>query len=160
MKFSDLLLSLKSANYWWIALLVPISLLGHWIRALRWKYLMAPIKKDCKLSHLFGAIMIGYAVNNVLPRVGELVRPYVLGNQEQVSKSAALATVVVERILDLLSFYFIACITLFLYPHALDPFFTDATAIRPFFFADRLQGWVVFFCFFLKRMHSFDFVHF
>lgn len=149
-KLSDLLISLKSANYWWIALLVPISLLGHWIRALRWKYLMAPLKKDCKLSHLFGAIMIGYAVNNVLPRVGELVRPYVLGKQEQVSKSATLATVVVERILDLLSFYFIACITLFLYPHALDPFFTDATAVRPFFFAASFAGLGLFLFLFFK----------
>ncbi len=149
-KLTDLLVSLQSANYWWVALLIPISLLSHWIRALRWKYLMAPIKKDCSLSHLFGAVMIGYAVNNVLPRVGELVRPYVLGKQEHVSKSATLATVVIERILDLMSFYFIACVTLFLYPHALDPFFTDATAVRPFFFIGSFAGLGLFLFLFFK----------
>ncbi len=149
-KLSDLVLSLKSANYWWVVLLIPIALLSHWIRALRWKYLMAPIKKDCSISHLFGAVMIGYAVNNVLPRVGELVRPYVLGRQEHVSKSATLATVVVERILDLMSFYFIGCVTLFLYPHALDPFFMDATAVRPFFFAGSFAGLGLFLFLFFK----------
>jgi uncharacterized protein (TIRG00374 family) len=150
--FSALLLSLKSANYWWIVLLVPIVLLGHWIRALRWKYLMAPIKKDCSLSNLFGAVMIGYAVNNVLPRVGELVRPYVLGQKEKVSKSATLATVVVERILDLLSFYFITCVALAVYPHALDPFFSNAESVRPFFYIGAFAG----LCFFLLLFFKAD----
>ena len=48
--------------------------------------------------------MIGYLVNNVIPRGGELARPFVLGKLESVSKSAALGTVVVERIIDILCF--------------------------------------------------------
>jgi uncharacterized protein (TIRG00374 family) len=48
--------------------------------------------------------MVGYMMNNILPRAGEIVRPYTIGKLEQVPKSAAFGTIVVERILDMASF--------------------------------------------------------
>ncbi len=55
------------------------------------------------MTGLFGAMMIGYLANNVLPaRAGDLVRAYALGNRENIAKSMVLGTVVVERIIDLM----------------------------------------------------------
>ena len=109
-KLTDLWESLKGANYWWAALLLPLNVLLNWVRAERWAYLLAPIKSPISKRNLFSGVMIGYAINNVLPRVGEFVRPYILGKREKISISSTLATVVVERILDFMSFYFIVCI--------------------------------------------------
>jgi hypothetical protein len=53
--------------------------------------------------NLFSATMVGYLVNNVVPRAGELVRPYALAKVETLSTSSVLGTVVVERILDMLA---------------------------------------------------------
>jgi hypothetical protein len=46
--------------------------------------------------------MIGYGINVVLPRVGEISRPLYLARISQVSGTEGLASVLVERFLDLL----------------------------------------------------------
>jgi uncharacterized protein (TIRG00374 family) len=134
-EFSDLWDSLKGANYWIVALLVPLNILLNWIKAERWYHLLAPIKAKTSKRNLFAGVMIGYAINNVLPRVGEVVRPYVVGKQEGIPVSSTLGTVIVERILDFMSFYFIVCIVLFIYPNALDSFVSNPSAMRPVFLA-------------------------
>lgn len=149
-RLADLWQSLKGANYWWVVLLVPLNILGNWVRAVRWAYLLAPIKTNMSRRNLFSGVMIGYAVNNVLPRVGELVRPYVIGKLEGISKSSALGTVVVERILDFMSFYCIVCIVLFVYPHSLDPFIQNPDRARPFFLIGSFAALGIFVLLFFK----------
>lgn len=73
---------------------------GVWIRALRWRHLLAPIERFTA-GQLFPVVVIGYMANNVLPfRLGEVVRAYVLRERAGVSTSASLATIAVERICD------------------------------------------------------------
>ena len=104
---------LGRANYFWIIMLLPPLLLSHAIRAWRWEYMMRPIKKNMSYRNLWSALMIGYMLNNILPKVGEVVRPYAIGKLEKVSRSAAFGTVIVERIFDILSFMlFIALLPL------------------------------------------------
>ncbi|MDP2209970.1 MAG: lysylphosphatidylglycerol synthase transmembrane domain-containing protein [Bacteroidota bacterium] len=105
--FGKLYEILLGANYWWALAMFPILLLSHAIRAWRWRYLLAPVKKDLKFQNLFSALIIGYMMNNILPRAGELVRPYAISKSENISRSAAFATVVVERIFDIISFMFL-----------------------------------------------------
>jgi uncharacterized protein (TIRG00374 family) len=63
--------------------------------------MLLPIKKVHSVWDLFSAVMIGYAVNNVLPRGGELLRPYVYSRREKISFSSTFATIIVERVIDL-----------------------------------------------------------
>ena len=104
--FPKMLQALTGANYWWLLLSFCILILSHLVRAWRWRFLLDPTKKGIGLRNLFSGVMIGYFVNNGLPRAGELVRPYTIAKLESISKSAALGTVVVERILD--TFVFIS----------------------------------------------------
>jgi uncharacterized protein (TIRG00374 family) len=92
-----LLDSLKRANYWWIIATVPIVLFSHWLRAFRWKTMLKPTLKHAKLSHLFSAVMVGYAVNNVLPKGGEFLRPLIFSRREKASFSMVMATIILER---------------------------------------------------------------
>ncbi|MDI6802563.1 MAG: lysylphosphatidylglycerol synthase transmembrane domain-containing protein [Bacteroidota bacterium] len=105
--FGKLYEILLGANYWWALAMFPILLLSHAIRAWRWRYLLAPVKKNMKFQNLFSSLIIGYMMNNILPRAGELVRPYAISKSENISRSAAFATVVVERIFDIISFLFL-----------------------------------------------------
>lgn len=100
--FAKLWLILKTADYVWVLLSIPIILLSHYIRAIRWKIILKPILDAKSTWNLFSAVMVGYAVNNVLPRGGELVRPFVYARRENVSKSAVFATIIIERFLDVL----------------------------------------------------------
>ena len=113
--FEKLKSSLKDANYFWVLSLLPFLFISHLFRAWRWKYLLEPIKKDISFRNLFSSLMIGYMVDNALPRVGEVVRPYNLGRLEHISKSAALGTVLVERIIDMLSFLFLLAVIFIFY---------------------------------------------
>ena len=52
--------------------------------------------------------MIGYFANNILFfRVGELLRSYVLGKKQNISKSYVFGTVIFERFLDMVILFFI-----------------------------------------------------
>jgi glycosyltransferase 2 family protein len=157
-KLSDLWTSLKGANYWWISLLIPLNILQNWIRAERWSHLLAPIKSPISKRNLFSGIMIGYAINNVLPRVGEIVRPYIVGRREGISISSTLGTVIVERILDFISFYFIVCIVLSLYPESLDSFVDNPAVMRPVFLLGSVALLAVFILFFFKAEAFFRFI--
>ncbi len=96
--------SLKRADYWWILAMFALLIGSHVVRAWRWRYLLEPIKPAIGIRNLFSGVMVGYMVNNVLPRAGELVRPYTIGKLEGVSKSAAFGTIIVERIIDTVAF--------------------------------------------------------
>lgn len=92
------------ANYLWAFAMFPVLMLSHAVRAWRWRYLLEPVKPATRFRNLFSALVIGYMMNNVLPRAGELVRPYAIGKLESLSRSAAFGTVLMERILDIISF--------------------------------------------------------
>ncbi len=94
---------LRQARYGWAVPVVGATLLSIWLRALRWKLMLEPVK-PVSVRKSFSATMIGFMANNVLPmRLGELVRAYSLGRNSGVSKSSAFATIVVERAFDLLA---------------------------------------------------------
>ena len=112
--FNEIGRSLSQANYWWLIPGLISYFIGVGIRAVRWHYLLGPIQK-VPTRRLFPVVVIGYMANNVLPvRMGEVVRAYVLDRREGVRKTAALATIVVERIMDgLTMLLFLALASLF-----------------------------------------------
>ena len=83
-------------------------------RTLRWQVLMRHMK-HVSVTRLYPVVVVGYMANNLLPmRLGELVRSYYVGEREGVSKTSALATIFVERVLDaLVLLFFIFAIALF-----------------------------------------------
>ncbi|MFQ5866805.1 MAG: lysylphosphatidylglycerol synthase transmembrane domain-containing protein [bacterium] len=92
--------ALKMANYYWLLPAVISYMFAFLMRGIRWRYLLLPIKK-CKILNLISTIFIGFMANNLLPlRVGELIRAYMNGKKENISKSSSLATIVVERVFD------------------------------------------------------------
>lgn len=95
--------AMRSANYWWLIPNVASIFIAMLLRAWRWGYMLKPLKR-CSFHGLYAATMIGFMASNILPaRLGEFVRPMSLGKIENVSRSAALATTLVERVFDLLT---------------------------------------------------------
>ncbi|MFA6571150.1 MAG: lysylphosphatidylglycerol synthase transmembrane domain-containing protein [Bacteroidota bacterium] len=107
--FSELMRIVSNVSYFWIFASVPVILLSHWVRAMRWKTMLEPAlkKKSASTWNLFSAVMIGYAGNCVLPRGGEFIRPFVYSRREKVSFSTSFATIIVERFIDLITMIFL-----------------------------------------------------
>ena len=79
------------------------SVLSYFIRIERWRRMLQPVG-PVSWASAGRATAIGFAANALLPgRVGEVLRPYVLARRERLSGSAAFATIVLERLFDLLA---------------------------------------------------------
>jgi hypothetical protein len=86
----------------WIAGSVACGLLSHVVRALRWGMLLVG-GQTVSTASLVSATFIGVMANNLLPaRLGEVVRAWVLARREQRSISTVLASILVERLLDVI----------------------------------------------------------
>lgn len=111
LKLNEVWTDISQANYLWLLPSVAVYFLAVWVRTWRWDYMLRPLKQ-ISLKRLFPVVVIGYMGNNIYPfRAGELLRSYVLRQRENVSISASLATVVVERVFDglvMLIFVFVA----------------------------------------------------
>ena len=112
--FSDVGSALREANYIFILPALVAYFIGVWFRAVRWRFLLKPLR-SISANHLFPTVVIGYLANNVLPlRAGEVVRAYILGEEQRLSKMSILGTIVVERIFDGLSLLFLVVVVLLL----------------------------------------------
>lgn len=109
---------LSRAHYGGFVGVCAITIFGFWLRAVRWRFFIQS-PKPLRTDSLFSATMIGFMANNVLPfRLGEFVRPWALSRREGLSKSMLLATVVVERAIDMLTLLAIFGVTLMVHPIA------------------------------------------
>lgn len=98
----------------WTLVCAALAPIGLWIRARRWGYLFPPRSRP---PALVPAMMIGYMVNNILPlRAGEIVRVYVVARRWGRGFWTALATLVVERVLDSLILILVLGVLIFLIP--------------------------------------------
>jgi uncharacterized protein (TIRG00374 family) len=92
---------LASARYWIMIPVIALTMMAYLIRSWRWRYLLYGVK-PIRLGPLWASVMIGFMGNNLLPaRLGELLRAHSLGRSAGVSRSACLASIVVERFLDI-----------------------------------------------------------
>lgn len=78
-------------------------MIGGYFRAIRWRYFLNPLKKDIGMGILFSTQMIGYMMNSIIPRTGEVYRPVLLANREKISRAAAFGTILAERVFDMLT---------------------------------------------------------
>jgi len=102
--FNELFVVLKNANYLYAIFGAFVGImLGGYFRAIRWRYFLDPLKENIGIGILFSSMMIGYMMNSIIPRAGEVYRPVLLANKEKISKASAFGTILVERVFDLLS---------------------------------------------------------
>ncbi len=110
LKLSELWITVKNAQYWWLIPGVAVYFLGVWVRAWRWHYLLRPLKK-ISTTTMFPIVAIGYMGNNIYPaRAGEILRAVILKQRSGIPISASLATILIERIYDgvvMLAFVFV-----------------------------------------------------
>jgi uncharacterized protein (TIRG00374 family) len=105
----------RTADYVYLFPALALYFVGVAVRAVRWHLLLRSIR-TVPVGRLFQITVIGYMANDLLPlRIGELVRAYVLGETEGISKTSTLVTIVLERVFDgVTMLVFIAAASLFL----------------------------------------------
>ncbi len=89
-----------------------IVILSHYIRAIRWKMLIAPLSYSPKNSNVFFAVIIGFFFNLLFPRLGELMKCTMLGKHEKIPVNQLIGTMVAERIVDVICLILVISLTI------------------------------------------------
>ncbi len=114
-KFDQVGDSFSRINWWLLALSMIPYFLPLILKVTRWQLLFTPGPK-IRLGRLWATLMISYLFNTVLPaRLGEVVRGYALSRSEKISPVRVLSTILLEKILDVMTmFLFLVCLLPFL----------------------------------------------
>jgi uncharacterized membrane protein YbhN (UPF0104 family) len=87
----------------WLAAAAATIVAGQWLRAARWRVLFGSDPRPSRRDS-FAILSVGYLVSNILPlRAGDPARAWLVTVRTGASAARALATVMAERVLDVLS---------------------------------------------------------
>ena len=90
----------RAADYRWLIPYFAILVIIHLIRTVRWGILLEPVAK-IPFGKLNAIASVGFMALMILPfRLGEFARPYLVAERPRIRVSAALSSVVVERVAD------------------------------------------------------------
>jgi hypothetical protein len=121
----------RTANWALLGLAVALFVGTYCVRVFRWRALLEPMA-SASLAALFRATVVGFSALFVMGRAGELiVRPAMLSAKERIHPSASYATVMIERVFDMVAVVFFFAVNLVFFEYI--P--TDAEAMRLF-------GWI------------------
>lgn len=121
----------RDANWEQLGLAIALLIGTYFVRALRWRALLEPMARP-PLSALFRATMIGFTALFLMGRAAEMiVRPAVLSVKERVHPSASYATVMIERVFDMVMVVAFFAVNLVFFEYTNE----DADAMRLF-------GWI------------------
>jgi uncharacterized protein (TIRG00374 family) len=87
--------------------------LGYVCRILRWQAMLVRVNPVLRAVDCAGPLIASFAANNVLPfRAGDLMRAFVFNDRLRTTPGSVLATLFVERLLDLLMVILLLCLAL------------------------------------------------
>ncbi len=92
-----------------------VTVLVYAARAWRWGDLLAPLGR-VGFADLFSATMVGFASGLLVPRAGELLRPWLISRRHPIPTSAGFATIILERLVDLITVLALFALYLFVLP--------------------------------------------
>jgi uncharacterized protein (TIRG00374 family) len=104
--------TLREGNYFWLIPVFIVSVLTYILRVARWQMLIKAAGFRSTFAGTFSALSIGYFVNLVVPRLGEVTRCLSVKKQEGVPFLQLLGTVIVERVVDIVSLIIVLGLTL------------------------------------------------
>ena len=113
----------QSANYAWVLVVLLCFTLSNVSRALRWNMLLRPMGYRPRLLNSFFSIVLGYFANLGFPRLGEVVRAGTLSRYEHIEIEKAMGTIVMGRLVDVISILLVTALALLLeYDNLTDAF--------------------------------------
>lgn len=122
---SEIISTLKNADYKWLLFSTVFMLASHLFRALRWNQLISTLNYKTKTFTTFYAVMVGYFVNLAIPRLGEIARCGVLAKYKKMPADSLLGTVIAERAFDIISLSIILLVTFFSQINFLSDFLSE-----------------------------------
>jgi uncharacterized protein (TIRG00374 family) len=113
--WNELGAAFRAANHLYLAGVVAVTILTYFLRAWRWGNLLAPMAR-VPLRDLFRATAVGFMLGLLIPRAGEVVRPYLISRRHPIRTSAGFASIILERLVDLVTVLLLFGLYLYVLP--------------------------------------------
>ncbi|MCP5052169.1 MAG: flippase-like domain-containing protein [bacterium] len=125
------------------------------IRGYRWGLLLKPHKEKIPLMTLYNYTAIGFLLNMIPGKVGEPARGILLAGELKISRSYGLASVVLERLLDMFMVLVLFMISLFFLPESQAQHLSSLKHVALFLFPVVLLFFFLFYLLNTERMFSY-----
>jgi uncharacterized protein (TIRG00374 family) len=113
--WSEIAAAFRRANLTCLAGLVAATLICYAVRAWRWGFLYRPLA-PIPFKDLHSATYVGFMSGQLVPRAGEVLRPYLIARKHPVGTSAGFATIILERLIDLMTVLTLFALYLYVLP--------------------------------------------
>ncbi len=127
--FESLKEDFRDVNYSWVMFSLVFSVISHISRSMRWNLIIEPLGYKPQLKNTFYSLMVGYLANFAFPRIGEITRCASLGKKENIPVDKLVGTVIVERVVDLLSLVLLLGILIMFRFETFGNFFRDTVFV-------------------------------
>jgi uncharacterized membrane protein YbhN (UPF0104 family) len=105
--------AIRDTNLIWMVPFFLTFLLSHWARARRWMVMLDPVGIHPTTANTTFAVLIGYLVNLIPPRAGEVAKCTVLAEYENMPADKMIGTIVAERSFDVLCLLLVIGLTFY-----------------------------------------------
>ncbi|MEZ4906589.1 MAG: lysylphosphatidylglycerol synthase transmembrane domain-containing protein [Saprospiraceae bacterium] len=106
--YSDFL----NSNIFILFLVILVFMLSNVSRAMRWQMMMKSIGMKTHFFTAFHSVVLGYFVNLGIPRAGEFARAIAISKKENLNFSKVMGTIILDRLLDVISLGIVFVITI------------------------------------------------
>ncbi len=87
-------------DYWWILAAMGVSIFSHIFRAMRWRIQLNALDVKTTLMELTCAVFGCYALNLLLPRIGEIWRCSFVAKRSRAAFTTVMGSMVADRVAD------------------------------------------------------------
>ncbi len=113
--WSELAAAFREAHPGYLVAVLVATVATYALRAWRWGHLLAPLTR-VPFARLWSATWVGFMTGLLVPRAGEVVRPYLIARRHRTRTSAAFASIILERLCDLLAVVVLFSLYLYVLP--------------------------------------------
>ncbi len=105
----------RTADPLYLLGVVVVTVVTYALRAWRWGFLLAPLAR-VPFGRLFSATFVGFMSGLAIPRAGEVLRPFLVARRHEIKTSAAFASIILERLVDLITVVILFGLYLYVLP--------------------------------------------
>lgn len=141
--FSEMMDIIRSqCDFTFIGLALLISLFSHVFRAMRWQIQLKALEIRTPLFPLVLSIFGTYAVNLVLPRLGEVWRTGYISKRQNAPFSTVFGSMVADRLADTFTVLILTVVTFFLATKELGSYLSENAPSMEYAFTVVTSPWL------------------
>lgn len=132
----------RECDFTYIGIALVVAIFSHIFRAMRWQIQLRALGIDARLFPLVLSIFGTYAVNLVLPRLGELWRTGFIAKRQNASFPTVFGSMVADRLADTVTVLLLTVVTFFLASNQIGHYLSQNSATLENLYTVATSPWL------------------